>query len=195
MRILQTIIFFFFLMIRRPPRSTLFPYTTLFRSHAAPAPRDSPPGSGTSSAPSRGSARHREAARRLAPEPDRRTRARAAPRARPSVPKPRACAADSADVRGAASARSVGSRSPLAGPAPRTSARSRAAAPSRVPSRSSFLALERGPQQRREFFLDIDQRLGSLGALALATDLTLELGDLLVPRIRRHDLRAALLRR
>src|SRR3712207_8760930 len=26
--------FFFFLMIRRPPRSTLFPYTTLFRSDA-----------------------------------------------------------------------------------------------------------------------------------------------------------------
>src|SRR2546430_12070983 len=26
------IVFFFFLMIRRPPRSTLFPYTTLFRS-------------------------------------------------------------------------------------------------------------------------------------------------------------------
>src|SRR2546429_3887639 len=26
------IFFFFFLMIRRPPRSTLFPYTTLFRS-------------------------------------------------------------------------------------------------------------------------------------------------------------------
>src|SRR5437773_6608859 len=26
--------FFFFLMIRRPPRSTLFPYTTLFRSGA-----------------------------------------------------------------------------------------------------------------------------------------------------------------
>src|SRR5688572_32458882 len=25
--------FFFFLTIRRPPRSTLFPYTTLFRSH------------------------------------------------------------------------------------------------------------------------------------------------------------------
>src|SRR5947209_18399515 len=25
---------FFFLMMRRPPRSTLFPYTTLFRSHA-----------------------------------------------------------------------------------------------------------------------------------------------------------------
>src|ERR1022692_5054437 len=37
--------FFFFLMIRRPPRSTLFPYTTLFRSvrtphgYAGPAPR------------------------------------------------------------------------------------------------------------------------------------------------------------
>src|SRR5947209_20180318 len=28
--------FFFFLMIRRPPRSTLFPYTTLFRSIAQP---------------------------------------------------------------------------------------------------------------------------------------------------------------
>src|SRR5256885_15312585 len=27
--------FFFFLMIRRPPRSTLFPYTTLFRSGLA----------------------------------------------------------------------------------------------------------------------------------------------------------------
>src|SRR5215211_8265624 len=28
------LLFFFFLMIRRPPRSTLFPYTTLFRSSA-----------------------------------------------------------------------------------------------------------------------------------------------------------------
>src|SRR2546430_12397001 len=28
-------LFFFFLMIRRPPRSTLFPYTTLFRSVSA----------------------------------------------------------------------------------------------------------------------------------------------------------------
>src|SRR5258708_30145596 len=35
--------FFFFLMIRRPPRSTLFPYTTLFRSdeaHKMSAPAD-----------------------------------------------------------------------------------------------------------------------------------------------------------
>src|SRR6266702_8181562 len=30
------VLFFFFLMIRRPPRSTLFPYTTLFRSGAMP---------------------------------------------------------------------------------------------------------------------------------------------------------------
>src|SRR6266496_4578638 len=29
---LPLLCFFFFLMIRRPPRSTLFPYTTLFRS-------------------------------------------------------------------------------------------------------------------------------------------------------------------
>src|SRR2546429_192258 len=29
------LLFFFFLMIRRPPRSTLFPYTTLFRSRRA----------------------------------------------------------------------------------------------------------------------------------------------------------------
>src|SRR5207253_10934011 len=30
--------FFFFLMIPRPPRSTLFPYTTLFRSRPLPRP-------------------------------------------------------------------------------------------------------------------------------------------------------------
>src|SRR3712207_7231812 len=28
------VLYFFFLMIRRPPRSTLFPYTTLFRSRS-----------------------------------------------------------------------------------------------------------------------------------------------------------------
>src|SRR5216683_4393375 len=32
--IMHFTLFFFFLMIRRPPRSTLFPYTTLFRSHS-----------------------------------------------------------------------------------------------------------------------------------------------------------------
>src|SRR5256885_8265398 len=34
---------FFFLMIRRPPRSTLFPYTTLFRSGRALARRKAGP--------------------------------------------------------------------------------------------------------------------------------------------------------
>src|SRR2546425_6880500 len=32
LHVLQLFFSFFFLMIRRPPRSTLFPYTTLFRS-------------------------------------------------------------------------------------------------------------------------------------------------------------------
>src|SRR3712207_7106130 len=35
----MTDVVFFFLMIRRPPRSTLFPYTTLFRSAAHDAAR------------------------------------------------------------------------------------------------------------------------------------------------------------
>src|SRR2546421_6267954 len=35
---------FFFLMIRRPPRSTLFPYTTLFRSLVRPPLRGAQPG-------------------------------------------------------------------------------------------------------------------------------------------------------
>src|SRR2546429_6954799 len=35
-------VLFFFLMIRRPPRSTLFPYTTLFRSRGQHA-RECPP--------------------------------------------------------------------------------------------------------------------------------------------------------
>src|SRR5258707_4327261 len=39
--------FFFFLMIRRPPRSTLFPYTTLFRSMRRR------PGSATAACPCR----------------------------------------------------------------------------------------------------------------------------------------------
>src|SRR3712207_9325287 len=40
--------YIFFLMIRRPPRSTLFPYTTLFRSQArrAHAGRDAAAGAG-----------------------------------------------------------------------------------------------------------------------------------------------------
>src|SRR2546430_13640362 len=40
MRLPVPVVFhFFFLMIRRPPRSTLFPYTTLFRSFRAAALR------------------------------------------------------------------------------------------------------------------------------------------------------------
>src|SRR5690606_41576280 len=31
----RALFFLFYSMLRRPPRSTLFPYTTLFRSHAA----------------------------------------------------------------------------------------------------------------------------------------------------------------
>src|SRR6476620_12137068 len=39
--VIYSIRFFFFLMIRRPPRSTLFPYTTLFRSDGRrPGARD-----------------------------------------------------------------------------------------------------------------------------------------------------------
>src|SRR2546422_6837682 len=37
---MTSILFFFFLMIRRPPRSTLFPYTTLFRSAERELPQD-----------------------------------------------------------------------------------------------------------------------------------------------------------
>src|SRR5439155_24212828 len=33
---------FFFLLLRRPPRSTLFPYTTLFRSRAGGSPTRAP---------------------------------------------------------------------------------------------------------------------------------------------------------
>src|SRR5688572_32542493 len=50
---------FFFLMIRRPPRSTLFPYTTLFRSHQGHRQRERPgPGLGL---------RHRQPERRPHP--------------------------------------------------------------------------------------------------------------------------------
>src|SRR5437667_7800509 len=47
-------------MIRRPPRSTLFPYTTLFRSASGPQTRGSAPspGSSGSSSPSSRSEEH-----------------------------------------------------------------------------------------------------------------------------------------
>src|SRR2546429_5177053 len=65
-------IFFFFLMIRRPPRSTLFPYTTLFRSG----------GPGRGGTPSTGG----RAARRSGRVPG---NARTAPTRRPPAPPPR----------------------------------------------------------------------------------------------------------
>src|SRR3982750_4969577 len=55
-RSLSSCSFFFFLMIRRPPRSTLFPYTTLFRSGRC-RPRRA---SATRPAPSRRTARSEE---------------------------------------------------------------------------------------------------------------------------------------
>src|SRR3712207_7041967 len=48
--------FFFFLMIRRPPRSTLFPYTTLFRSTRRRWPRSCAGATRTASRSSRGAA-------------------------------------------------------------------------------------------------------------------------------------------
>src|SRR6266481_6099137 len=39
-------ILFFFLMIRRPPKSTLFPYTALFRSRGLAGGRSGAPGAG-----------------------------------------------------------------------------------------------------------------------------------------------------
>src|SRR2546427_8630782 len=44
----RSLLFFFFLMIRRPPRSTLFPYTTLFRSGRRAQPTKVAAGGGRS---------------------------------------------------------------------------------------------------------------------------------------------------
>src|SRR2546421_1320750 len=57
-------IFFFFLMIRRPPRSTLFPYTTLFRSRGAH--RHPPHAPGAARVPRGAAGRERPARMRLA---------------------------------------------------------------------------------------------------------------------------------
>src|SRR5882762_10811995 len=60
LNVIKKTIFFFFLMIRRPPRSTLFPYTTLFRSRrgrqpgAAPARRGARPRQRRGARPDRG---------------------------------------------------------------------------------------------------------------------------------------------
>src|SRR5256885_11783115 len=55
--------FFFFLMIRRPPRSTLFPYTTLFRSPRRPTRRGARSRRASGDAPSPGRAPLRPDAR------------------------------------------------------------------------------------------------------------------------------------
>src|SRR6266536_1594065 len=47
-------LFVFFLMIRRPPRSTLFPYTTLFRSRPVDGHLPGPEGHGDRDVPQRG---------------------------------------------------------------------------------------------------------------------------------------------
>src|SRR2546425_6290451 len=61
----STTLCFFFLMIRRPPRSTLFPYTTLFRSRARlPLPRRHGPPQ-DAARPARGPARRPSGGRRL----------------------------------------------------------------------------------------------------------------------------------
>src|SRR5437588_8787688 len=52
--------FFFFLMIRRPPRSTLFPYTTLFRSYRANGSRRGDVSGGVVSVPGHGVPRSEE---------------------------------------------------------------------------------------------------------------------------------------
>src|SRR5687768_18493611 len=49
--LLSILFLFFFLMIRRPPRSTLFPYTTLFRSLPPGSTGSRPVLTGTSSWP------------------------------------------------------------------------------------------------------------------------------------------------
>src|SRR5690606_42121668 len=66
-------VFIFFLLIRRPPRSTLFPYTTLFRSHLRRRAPGHPPrrdrrrprrrGAGAGPAPARQPARRPGGAR------------------------------------------------------------------------------------------------------------------------------------
>src|SRR5258708_13780333 len=58
---------FFFLMIRRPPRSTLFPYTTLFRSRTSPRSAR-PPGSSSPTSPSRSRRGHPCSRRRRSEE-------------------------------------------------------------------------------------------------------------------------------
>src|SRR3712207_7397379 len=76
----SSVVFIFFLMIRRPPRSTLFPYTTLFRSRHRPAGRPQPRGRLPAPARLEGARVHARLHRRAAPvgdQPPRGGRARA----------------------------------------------------------------------------------------------------------------------
>src|SRR2546426_7094942 len=68
-------LFFFFLMIRRPPRSTLFPYTTLFRSRRIVTKRPTTTG---------GSPIPEFTALTTSPRPGKRVRASAVPAGTPS---------------------------------------------------------------------------------------------------------------
>src|SRR3712207_7239501 len=56
---MQCVCLFFFLMIRRPPRSTLFPYTTLFRSAVRGAAGGGGGTGGRARGADRGGAAHR----------------------------------------------------------------------------------------------------------------------------------------
>src|SRR5437773_5972836 len=56
-------LFFFFLMLRRPPRSTLFPYTTLFRSLAQRVAATTAAYLALVAPPARGSAEDRKSTR------------------------------------------------------------------------------------------------------------------------------------
>src|SRR6202158_6511066 len=64
---LVCVLLFFFLMIRRPPRSTLFPYTTLFRS---PRPINPSRFASTLAKPRRKSGRSEEHTSELQSPPD-----------------------------------------------------------------------------------------------------------------------------
>src|SRR5439155_15210529 len=116
-------------------------------------------------------------------------------RARPPDRMVRAPARGSVAVGRPAWASGGGSSWPSRPRAPRTWARPRAAIPLHAPSRASLRALERGSQERGNFFLDLHQCLGPLGALLPPHDLALLLSDLLVPRIGRRGLWPPRLRR
>src|SRR5205807_8763614 len=66
-------LFFFFLMIRQPPRSTLFPYTTLFRSIPATSPASRLRSEARDSVPAAPATPHRRRACKPATRQDRKS--------------------------------------------------------------------------------------------------------------------------